>query len=74
MYKFCIVVLLICMQTRAIAEPNSAGKAELTSQQAKALQSLNDVKEQQTRRISKTLRLKITKLSDNRGQEYIGAL
>ncbi|MCI2284576.1 hypothetical protein L3081_15725 [Colwellia sp. MSW7] len=73
MYKFCIVVFLICMQTRAIAEPNSAGKAELISQRAQARQASNDVEAQQIRRISKTLRLKITKLSDNRGQEYIGA-
>lgn len=57
-----------------IAYANNAVNAkeiQLTEKHARALQSLNTESQSQT---TKSLRLKITVLQDNQGQEYLGAL
>lgn len=48
-----------------------AKEIQLTDKQARALQSLSTEPQSQT---TKSLRLKITVLQDNQGQEYLGAL
>ena len=72
--KIALTVLFLLIQVNVAAKSLSNDKVELTDKQVRALRSLNDLQDQQQKQLSKTLRLKITKLSDNQGQEYIGAI
>jgi hypothetical protein len=73
--KIFIVIVLIFIQSNVEAYHYSDAKVELTSKQARALQSLNEqsnvlnVKPPQ-----KTIRVRITQLKDNQGQVYLGAI
>lgn len=73
MYKLTCSVFIICIQLMLMANAKST-PAELTNKQARALQSLNEAQDQPSQSLTKTLRLNISKLSDNQGQEYIGAI
>lgn len=75
MKKSVLTVFIICIQLIAVVNAKAENTStELTNKQARALQSLNEVQDQQNQQLVKILRLKITKLSDNQGQEYIGAI
>ncbi len=58
-----------------MAKSDEYGKVELTNKQVRALQSLNEQQyDPQTKQPHKTIRLKVTKLKDNQGQIYLGAI
>lgn len=68
-----VALLVFVLITQALFSLNIAyaAKTQLTDKQARALRSLNN--EQQSI-ATKALRLKITLLKDNQGQQYLGAL
>lgn len=65
---FLLAVLVACTINAANANGN---EVQLTNNQARALQLLNNESQNKT---TKSLRLKITELQDNQGQKYLGAL
>jgi len=77
--KIVLIILFIFIQVSVAAKSTDNDKVELTDKQARALQSLNDpqVKQQndlQSKQSPKAIRLKVTKLTDNQGQVYLGAI
>lgn len=74
MNKLQIFVLIVCVQLSSLANVEAGIEPTvLTTKQAQALRSLAEMKVQHDQPFVKTMRLSITKLSDNQGQEYIGA-
>lgn len=80
-------LLFILIQTNVVAKSNENDKVELTEKQVRALQSLNEPLQtpqytpqytqqlkQQQKQSHKSLRVKLTKLKDNQGQVYLGAI
>lgn len=75
MNKLQTSALILCIQFISLVHANAEiTTTVLTSKQEQALQSLNEVNEQHSEQLIKNIRLSITKLSDNQGQEYIGAV
>ena len=85
--KTLLFILFILIQVSAAAQSTNNEKVELTNKQVRALQSLNDpqydlqAKQQndlqnssQGKQYQKAVRLKVTKLKDNQGQVYLGAI
>jgi hypothetical protein len=68
---FNLPLLFLIVQITCVINAVHANETQLTDKQARALQSLNDESQSQT---TKSLRLKVTKLQDNQGQKYLGAL
>lgn len=82
-----LILFFIFIQTNVAAKSSENEKVELTDGQVRALQSLNEPLQtpqytlqhkqqlkQQQKQSYKTLRLKLTKLKDNQGQVYLGAI
>lgn len=75
MHNLIITVIFISIQFMLFVNANTADAlAQVTNKQAKALQSLDDVQDKEHQAFIKTISIKASKLSDNQGQEYIGAL
>ena len=81
--KIALTILFIFFQVSVAAKSTNNEKVELTDKQVRALQSLNDpqydpqAKQQnylQSKQSQKAVRLKVTKLKDNQGQVYLGAI
>jgi hypothetical protein len=70
---YCLPLLLSLLVAQTVFAVNASyvNEVQLTDKQARALQSLNTELQSQT---TKSLRLKITILQDNKGQKYLGAL
>lgn len=69
------VLIFIIIQSSVSAEGVYSEQVSVTKKQARALQSLNTPQdEKKINSQVKTLRLQITKLSDNQGQQYLGAI
>ncbi|WP_114326963.1 hypothetical protein [Candidatus Colwellia aromaticivorans] len=66
-----LLLFLLVVQVVFKTDVAYANEVQLTDKQARALQSLNTEPQSET---TKSLRLKITMLQDNRGQKYLGAL
>ncbi len=70
-----LILFFIFIQMDAEAKRTDNEKVELTDKQARALKSLNDPQfAPQAKQSQKTIRIKVTKLSDNQGQVYLGAI
>jgi len=77
--KIFLTILFILIQVSVVAKSINNEKVELTDKQIRALQSLNDPQynpqaKQEKKQSQKSVRLKITKLKDNQGQVYLGAI
>jgi hypothetical protein len=77
--KIVIFILFILIQLSVAAKNNNNEKVELTEKQVRALQSLNDSQYDPQAKLErkhshKTVRLKVTRLNDNQGQVYLGAI
>lgn len=70
---YCLPLLFSLLVAQTVFAVNAAyvNEVQLTDKQARALQSLTT---ESQRRTTKSLRLKITTLQDNKGQKYLGAL
>ncbi|MBL4900838.1 MAG: hypothetical protein JKX76_14595 [Colwellia sp.] len=66
-----LLLFLLIVQLFFTVNAANINVVQLTDKQARALKSLNTNTQTQ---ITKSLRLKITTLRDNQGQEYLGAL
>jgi len=78
-----LITFIILIQMSVIAKSATNEKVELTEKQVRALQSLNDPEYKQQNDLQnssksklshKSIRLKVTQLKDNQGQEYLGAI
>lgn len=79
MYKLTFSAFIICLQFILMTQAKADNKKTLINNLVNAHQSLNTVKIQpsnlpMSNLPTKTLRLKITQLSDSQGQKYIGAV
>ncbi len=81
--KTLLAIFFLFMQVNTAANDYNNEKVELTDRQKRALQSLNDTQNAYQKGLqdsaqsslpNKTIRLKLTKLKDNQGQVYLGAL
>lgn len=76
MTKILITMCILLMQFHVSAHNITDEKVELTNKQVRALQSLNANQHQSSDNSKniKTISLKVSKLTDNQGQNYLGAI
>ena len=72
-----VTPLLLCLSLLSNAQISYGTESvDLTDKQKRALQSLNNAEQaaSQSENIQKSIRVKVTLLKDNQGQEYLGAI
>ena len=76
MIKISITMFILLMQFHVSAHNITDDKVELTNKQVRALQSLsaNQHQPSDNSKNIKTISLKVSKLTDNQGQTYLGAV